>query len=58
MKQGNEQQTQKKTQREKNGNFKPKKPLDVSPKRRSGDAKRVGKGEVTLTCVYNCPRLG
>lgn len=35
-----------------------KNPLDVSPKRRSGDAKRVGKGEVTLTCVYNCPRLG
>lgn len=41
----------KKTQRDKNGNFKQtnkqKKP-DVSPKRRSGDAKAVGKGEVML----------
>lgn len=47
MKQGNDQQTQKKTQRDENGNFKQKNP-DVSPKRRSGDAKAVGKGEVML----------
>lgn len=44
MKQGNDQQTQKKTQRDKNGNFKQKKQTLMFP----GDAKAVGKGEVML----------
>lgn len=48
MKQGNDQQTQKKTQRDKNGNFKQKTNPDFPPKIRSGDAKAVGKGEAML----------